>query len=450
MPRAQRSRLTTGEYTAQLEFELQKRIIESRNQGVRVPFEQCLRIVCTSERGMAVMSQKNIVKGTRIEIPGVIWCITDEHNETVEINYLSEYESFRQRHDNDPQIMQNIGTLQSHETNQTRLTQNSLKKMFQVNGWRHRCGTVVSVVAGSFFNHSCDPDFAADVRLKADKMYVTALRDIAKGREVFVSYLGKEQLDARVDHREESLTSWGFFCECLKCKSDTSDLHTSAANGDVEAQNALVRLKYFRDHMSPIVIPDEGDPSMKCEAHDAQRPSFAVRQDNAIIVIDDSSDEEQEGVEFQGAGAAHPTDSALPARLDSEIVAPLIPVPFRFLTVAVLEAEARARAQNVAATLDARESLYERYERQQQQDSLLQALPENTAAFHDRDVVVKAETRAGEHTSLAANVESEHSRLGQEQCVCRSGKLFKDCHQLSLDRSYSNPTVASASLERQV
>jgi len=449
---------------------------------------------------MAIMSQKNIVKGTRIEIPGVIWCITDEHNETVEINYLSEYEIFRQRHDNDQQIMQNIGTLQSHETNQTRLTQNSLKKMFQVNGWRHRCGTVVSVVAGSFFNHSCDPDFAADVRLKADKMYVTALRDIAQGREVFVSYLGKEQLDARVDHREESLTSWGFFCECLKCKSDTSDLHTSAANGDVEAQNALVRLKYFRDHMSPIVIPDEGDPSMKYEAHDAQRPSFAVRQENAIIVIDDSSDEEQEGVEFQGAGAAHPTDSALPARLDSEIVAPLIPVPFRFLTVAVLEAEARARAQNVAAepnagtldarvlaarldsenvaplipvpfrfltvavleaeararaqnvaaTLDARESLYERYERQQQQDSLLQALPENTAAFHDRDVVVKAETRAGVHTSLAANVESEHSRLGQEQCVCRSGKLFKDCHQLSLDRSYSNPTVASASLERQV
>jgi len=445
MSRAQRLRLTTSEYTAQLERELEKRTIESRNQGVRAPFHECLRIVCTPEKGMAIVSQKHIAKGTRIQPPGVIWYIKNENSETANINYLTEYDNFRQRHADNEQILQTIGTLQSHTTNQTRLTQHSLRKMFQVNGWRHRSGTVVSVVAGSFFNHSCNPDFSADIRLKSDKMYVTAIRDIVQGREVFVSYLGKKQLNAKVQHREESLTSWGFFCECPKCLSDTADLHTLAETDDAAARAAVIRLKYLRDSMSPIVIGDDVDKFVKIEPRDDELASLPVGSEDTIIIIDDSSDEEEEDTESAQAGArqrthtkqsgpqiqasshtedadfqrceiqrdhallqiSHKNINAFQDSGSADYVPPVPPtllpqqtilhvppvrlVPFKFLTVAVVEAEARARSMMIPVVED------------------------------------------------VAILEDNTNSLGKQMCACKSGKLFKDCHQFLVNKSHSNP-----------
>ena len=69
--------------------------------------------------------------------------------------------------------------------------------------------------------------------------------------------------------------------------------------------------------MSPIVIPDDGDKSMKFEAHDAQRPSLRVRQQDAIIIIDDSSDEEEGDTESQAAGATHTQQGDPQIRMNS-------------------------------------------------------------------------------------------------------------------------------------
>ena len=104
--------------------------------------------------------------------------------------------------------------------------------------------------------------------------------------------------------------------------------------------------------MSPIVIPDDGDKSMKFEAHDAQRPSLRVRQQDAIIIIDDSSDEEEGDMESQAAGATHTQQGDPQIRMNSH----------------------------------AQDPEYQRRELQQLH-TLLQVPPENINAFEDSDTV---------------------------------------------------------------
>jgi len=67
-------------------------------------------------------------------------------------------------------------------------------------------------------NHSCQPNAA--LRVAADSsIQVIALRDVAPGEDVLVSYLGEGDLLKPTEHRRR-LTSrtWGFSCDCVRCR----------------------------------------------------------------------------------------------------------------------------------------------------------------------------------------------------------------------------------------
>lgn len=76
-------------------------------------------------------------------------------------------------------------------------------------------------IVGSTFNHSCDPNV---VLLKpqgdfSDRTAVLALRDIAAGEELCISYIDE---DASLEDRNEMLRDYGFTCSCTKCQAESA------------------------------------------------------------------------------------------------------------------------------------------------------------------------------------------------------------------------------------
>jgi hypothetical protein len=85
----------------------------------------------------------------------------------------------------------------------------------------------------TFFNHSCRPNVGV---LRKDKsgsaMVIYAKRAIRAGEELFISYIGDDDLALNVHEREEMLRPWtGGRCSCAKC---TRELNQSIDDGDDE------------------------------------------------------------------------------------------------------------------------------------------------------------------------------------------------------------------------
>ncbi len=70
----------------------------------------------------------------------------------------------------------------------------------------------------TFLNHDCDPNatWSTDLETKGNTLEVTALRDIKKGEQIFISYLSNET-DKSL--RKRRLLQYGITdCSCIKCK----------------------------------------------------------------------------------------------------------------------------------------------------------------------------------------------------------------------------------------
>jgi hypothetical protein len=72
----------------------------------------------------------------------------------------------------------------------------------------------------SMFNHSCEPN----VRTTNTQnwVYLTAQRDIKKGEELFVSYIGERIEQVGREERRERLRAWldGGNCKCMRCERE--------------------------------------------------------------------------------------------------------------------------------------------------------------------------------------------------------------------------------------
>lgn len=84
----------------------------------------------------------------------------------------------------------------------------------------------------SFINHSCAPNvtgqFATDSKTpkELEIQLVATTEKIEAGRELFVSYLGRRQLEEDVSARRKRLQRWlgaGIDCQCEKCKAEDAD-----------------------------------------------------------------------------------------------------------------------------------------------------------------------------------------------------------------------------------
>ena len=91
----------------------------------------------------------------------------------------------------------------------------------------------------SFFNHSCRADAewgtiqnAAVDRDHPTVMEVTALRDIQAGEEIFISYLGLEDLELPLSERRAVLRDWfETDCQCTRCQEQEQELTATASAG---------------------------------------------------------------------------------------------------------------------------------------------------------------------------------------------------------------------------
>ncbi|KAK7981380.1 TPR domain protein [Apiospora saccharicola] len=86
----------------------------------------------------------------------------------------------------------------------------------------HLEGVIVGGAVYSVFsriNHACHPNAAFFyLGVRSQRLGVRALRDIAAGEQIFVSYLGeKAGREMGLSQRQEGLATWGFECKCDAC-----------------------------------------------------------------------------------------------------------------------------------------------------------------------------------------------------------------------------------------
>ena len=149
----------------------------------------CLEVVMVPGKGRGLRATRNLSQGDVIMLRGFVWYIESEASEFTDIDYVGEYRRFMERHRGQEDQASLVSTLQSHHTSTDVTDNNQLRKMFEINAFTKGKGTAVSVPLGSFANHSCSPNFSLQIRLDKDRVFLTALKDVAAGAEMTVSYL---------------------------------------------------------------------------------------------------------------------------------------------------------------------------------------------------------------------------------------------------------------------
>lgn len=75
----------------------------------------------------------------------------------------------------------------------------------------------------SFFNHSCSPNLQKTRQGRTWSFSVADGKDVEKGEELCISYLGGDERDLDVHGRRQKLMDgWGFRCHCRKCMEDST------------------------------------------------------------------------------------------------------------------------------------------------------------------------------------------------------------------------------------
>jgi hypothetical protein len=80
----------------------------------------------------------------------------------------------------------------------------------------------------SRFNHSCSPNARYSWHAAGGRLRIYALRKIAVGEEVFVSYIsGRRVYGSRRKDRQDRLKTYGFICSCVVCSLPLSEQKAS-------------------------------------------------------------------------------------------------------------------------------------------------------------------------------------------------------------------------------
>ncbi|KAI1114968.1 hypothetical protein F5Y14DRAFT_450588 [Nemania sp. NC0429] len=97
---------------------------------------------------------------------------------------------------------------------------------FNMNGRADdREDSVALFLKASRFNHSCDPNVTYICYTKRNRWVGRATRDIAKGEELFISYVPTH--DLRKDRLVMTNQAWNFNCDCAKC-GERLDTYTAS------------------------------------------------------------------------------------------------------------------------------------------------------------------------------------------------------------------------------
>lgn len=91
--------------------------------------------------------------------------------------------------------------------------------IFNTNAFRTNDTVSTICVLASRFNHSCSPNARYSWHAAGDRLRIYALRDIAVGDEVNVSYLSASHVygSRHKDRQDRLKTHYGFICTCVVC-----------------------------------------------------------------------------------------------------------------------------------------------------------------------------------------------------------------------------------------
>lgn len=109
-------------------------------------------------------------------------------------------------------------------------------------------GTSAVWIRASLFNHSC----IANVKRShiGDMMVVRAAKPIAKGEQLFISYLNSS---VEYQHRRQFLENWAFECHCKRCLADarlTDEQHDLRVNL-IEDATSFLEMVYDKHAVRP-------------------------------------------------------------------------------------------------------------------------------------------------------------------------------------------------------
>eukprot|EP00933_Yihiella_yeosuensis_P051644 TRINITY_DN49621_c0_g1_i1.p1 TRINITY_DN49621_c0_g1~~TRINITY_DN49621_c0_g1_i1.p1 ORF type:complete len:515 (-),score=138.58 TRINITY_DN49621_c0_g1_i1:219-1763(-) len=142
-------------------------------------------------------------------------------------------------------------------------------------------------------NHSCRPNAALRVGHE-NRMQLTAIRDIAPGEDVLVSYIGEGNLLRPTAWRQKQLHTWGFTCDCVRCTSPEDSTRgfvcPSCGEGTVLARQSCSSGSSWGSCVACGVAPSSEDLSraeeewvQHCEALKPEHSAMAVAMFDGLI-----------------------------------------------------------------------------------------------------------------------------------------------------------------------
>ena len=105
-------------------------------------------------------------------------------------------------------------------------------------------------ILASRFNHSCSPNARYSWHAEGGRLRIHALREIAIGEEIYVSYLsGRHVYGSHRTDRQNRLKIYGFICTCTVCSLPSSEQKASDTRR-VEIARIWESVPYFMPHQT--------------------------------------------------------------------------------------------------------------------------------------------------------------------------------------------------------
>lgn len=134
----------------------------------------------------------------------------------------------------------------------------------------------------SHLNHNCSPNTKVVPSSKRyEGLKVFAKRDIAKGEELFTSYVNP--LHTVQQRMRELRVNWGFVCKCRKCKDDLSRQQRRKSSASSSSLNDRKEIREFLKNSSEDINGKELDLDCPLDFNGERRKS--VRFDEKVVKV---------------------------------------------------------------------------------------------------------------------------------------------------------------------
>ena len=120
-------------------------------------------------------------------------------------------------------------------------------------------------------NHDCEPNVILVYKTKGWGRdhplvaYIVALKDIAPGEELTISYITSED---SYEKRQANLANYGFVCKCSKCEREKEMLTKGEQSNKIETKNSIQEIDLFGEEDENDLFGDEDEDNLFGEEAD--------------------------------------------------------------------------------------------------------------------------------------------------------------------------------------